>query len=61
MKISKGAINTKNGIISTQGEGFFHNKGTWRRAAHKGVLFRASSQAKGMLFGNFGQRKVKFC
>ena len=52
------------------GGGFFHGKGTWGCAAHKGILFWTSGLAKGillgflailvefskgMLFGNFGQ------
>ena len=58
--------------LITQG-GFFHNKGTWGYAARKGIHFRTSSLAKGilseilvefspskgMLFGNFGQRNVR--
>ena len=35
------------------GGGFFHSKGTWGCAAHKGILFRTSSLAKGILLGNF--------
>ena len=61
-------------LSNTRGEGgFFHSKGTWGCAAHEGILFWASSLAKGyflailvefslgkgMLFGNFGQRTVK--
>ena len=53
------------------GGGLFHSKGTWGCAAPKGTIFRTSSLAKGirlgnvslgkgMLFGNFGQRLVKF-
>ena len=34
------------------GGGFFHSKGTWGCAAHKGILFRTSSLGKGILFGN---------
>ena len=52
-------------------KGFFHNIATWECAALKGILFRTSSlvtginfcnlsRGKGMLFDNFGQRKVKF-
>ena len=55
------------------GGGFFHSKGTWGCAARKGMLFKLSSLAKGILFanfspfslakgilfGNFGQRNVK--
>ena len=37
------------------GGGFFHSKGTWGCAAHKGILFRISSLAKGILFGNFSR------
>ena len=58
-------------LIRTTGVGFFHSKCTWGCAAPKGTLFRTSSLAKGirpgnvslgkgMLFGNFGQRLVKF-
>ena len=50
---------------------FFHSKGAWGCAAPMGTLFRTSSLAKGirlcnvspgkgMLFGDFGQRLVKF-
>ena len=35
------------------GGGFFHSKGTWGCAAREGILFRTSSLAKGVLFGNF--------
>ena len=41
------------------GGGFFHSKGTWGCAAHKGILFGTSSLAKGMVFDNFGQMDVK--
>ena len=58
---------------TTAGGWFFHSKGTWGCAAHKGILFWTSSLAKGilfgnlvefspgkgMLFGNSGQRTVK--
>ena len=37
------------------GWGFFHSKGTWGCATHKGILFRTSSLAKGILFGNFSR------
>ena len=37
------------------GGGFFHSKGTWGCAAHKGILLRTSSLAKGILFGNFSR------
>ena len=39
-------------LIRSRGGGFFHSKGTWGCAAHKGILFRTSSLAKGILFGN---------
>ena len=35
--------------------GFFHSKGTWGCAAREGILFRTSSLAKGVLFGNFSR------
>ena len=35
--------------------GFFHSKGTWECAAREGILFRTSSLAKGVLFGNFSR------
>ena len=38
---------------SRGGGGFFHSKGTWGCAAREGILFRTSSLAKGVLFGNF--------
>ena len=38
---------------------FFHSKGTWRCAAREGILFRTSSLAKGVLFGNFSPVKSK--
>ena len=41
--------------IDHGGGGFFHSKGTWGCAAHKGILFRTSSLAKGILFGNFSR------
>ena len=37
----------------TTGGGFFRSKGTWGRAARKGMLFKPSSLAKGILFANF--------
>ena len=37
------------------GGGFFHSKGTWGCAAREGILFRTSSLAKGVLFGNFSR------
>ena len=37
------------------GRGFFHSKGTWGCAAHKGILFWTSGLAKGILFGNFSR------
>ena len=37
------------------GGGFLHSKGTWGCAAHKGILFRTSSLAKGIRFGNFSR------
>ena len=33
--------------------------GTWECAVRNGIHFRISSLAKGMLFGNFGQRMMK--
>ena len=43
-------------VISTGGGGgFFHSKGTWGCAAREGILFRTSSLAKGVLFGNFSR------
>ena len=41
------------------GGGFFHSKGTLGCAARKGVLFRTSSVAKGVLFGNFSRVKSR--
>ena len=35
------------------GGGFFRSTGTWGCAACKGILFRTSSLAKGILCGNF--------
>ena len=37
------------------GGGFFHSKGTWGCAARESILFRTSSLAKGVLFGNFSR------
>ena len=34
-------------------------QGTWECAAHKGILFRTSSLAKGVLFSNFSQVKSR--
>ena len=42
-------------IYVTGGGGFFHSKGTWGCAAREGILFRTSSLAKGVLFGNFSR------
>ena len=39
----------KPACLACRGGGFFHNKGTWGCAARKGILFRASSLAKGIL------------
>ena len=39
--------------------GFFHSKGTWGCAAREGILFRPSSLAKGVLFGNFNRVKSR--
>ena len=39
--------------------GFFHSKGTWGCAAREGILFRTSSLAKGVLFGNFSRVKSR--
>ena len=41
------------------GGGFFHSKGTWGCAARKGMLFRTSSLAKGVLSGNFSRVKSR--
>ena len=41
------------GLVSRGG--FFHSKGTWGCAAREGILFRTSSLAKGVLFGNFSR------
>ena len=38
---------------------FFHSKGTWGCAAREGILFRTSSLAKGVLFGNFSRVKSR--
>ena len=43
------------GLKSRGGGGFFHSKGTWGCAAREGILFRTSSLAKGVLFGNFSR------
>ena len=43
-----------------RGGGLFHNKGAYGCAVCKGILFRTASLAKGILFGDFGQRKVEF-
>ena len=40
--------------------GFFDSKGTWGCATRKGIFFRTSCLAKGILFGYFGQRGFKF-
>ena len=49
-------VNSKLGPISRAwGGGFFHSKGTWGCAAREGILFRTSSLAKGVLFGNFSR------
>ena len=42
-----------------RGGGFFHGKGTWGCAARKGILFRTSSLAKGVLFSNFSRVKSR--
>ena len=42
------------------GRGFFQDKGTWGCAARKGILFCAASLVKGIIFGNYGQSRVKF-
>ena len=41
------------------GGGFFQSKGTWGCAAREGILFRTSSLAKGVLFGNFSRVKSR--
>ena len=43
----------------SRGGGFFHSKGTWGCAAREGILFRPSSLAKGVLFGNFNRVKSR--
>ena len=45
-------------ISQARGGGFFHSKGTWGCAAREGILFRTSSLAKGVLFGNFSRVSV---
>ena len=42
-------------LVCKGGGGFFHSKGTWGCAAREGILFRTSSLAKGVLFGNFSR------
>ena len=46
-------------VASRGGGGFFHSKGTWGCAAREGILFRPSSLAKGVLFGNFNRVKSR--
>ena len=46
-------------FITGGGGGFFHSKGTWGCAAREGILFRPSSLAKGVLFGNFNRVKSR--
>ena len=46
-------------LLHARGGGFFHSKGTWGCAAHKGILFRTSSLAKGVLFGSFSRVKSR--
>ena len=41
--------------LPTGGGGFFHSKGTWGCAVHKGILLSTSSLAKGILLGNFSR------
>ena len=41
--------------LPSRGGGFFHSKGTWGCAAREGILFRTSSLAKGVLYGNFSR------
>ena len=50
-----GKIVTGEGELAHGGGGFFHSKGTWGCAAREGILFRTSSLAKGVLFGNFSR------
>ena len=46
-------------LLQITGGGFFHSKGTWVCAAREGILFRPSSLAKGVLFGNFNRVKSR--
>ena len=47
-------------ITFTHGGGeFFHSKVTWGCATRKGILFRTSSLAKGVLFSNFSRVKSR--
>ena len=46
-------------FVNARGGGFFHGKGTWGCAAREGILFRTSSLAKGVLFGNFSRVKSR--
>ena len=46
-------------LLARGGGGFFHSKGTWGCAAREGILFRPSSLAKGVLFGNFNRVKSR--
>ena len=46
-------------VNNDHGGGFFHSKGTWGCAAREGILFRPSSLAKGVLFGNFNRVKSR--
>ena len=44
------------------GEGFFQRKGSWGCETHKGILFRTSSLAKGILLNIFCQGKaIRLC
>ena len=45
-------------MFSARG-GFFHSKDSWGCAAREGILFRTSSLAKGVLFGNFSRVKSR--
>ena len=51
-------LTVNNGLEVSTG-GFFHSKGTWGCAAREGILFRPSSLAKGVLFGNFNRVKSR--
>ena len=48
-----------NTYVRSRGGGFFHSNGTWGCVARKGILFRNSSLAKGVLFSNFSRVKSR--